>query len=71
MTPEEQEMACLAKNLTLIFTFGVIQEVSQFIRLNDKIYVNCRLYEDLDERGKQEIGYHYIEEMKVAARMLP
>lgn len=64
-------MASLAKNLTLIFTFGVVQEVSQFIRFNEKIYVNSRLYADLNEKGREEIGKHYIEEMRQAARVLP
>ena len=64
-------MAALAKNLTLIFTFGVVQEVSQFIRYNEKIYVNSRIFEDLTERGKLEKGSTFVEEMAVAARILP
>jgi hypothetical protein len=61
-------MASLAKNLTLIFTFGVIQEVSQFIRYNEKIYVNTRLYADLTDKGKIDVGSSYLEEMKIASK---
>ena len=71
MSPKVELMAALAKNLTLIFTFGVVQEVSQFIRLNEKIYVNSRIFDDLTDRGRQEKGHQYIEEMTAAARVLP
>lgn len=52
LTKEEEEMADLAKNLTLIFTFGVVQEISTFIRINEKIYVKSRTYDDLNDRGR-------------------
>lgn len=52
MTPEEEEMSALAKNLTLIFTFGVVQEISTFIRFNEKVYVNSRTFDDLNDRGR-------------------
>jgi hypothetical protein len=52
MNSKEQEMASLAKNLCLIFTFGVVQEITTFIRFNEKIYVNSRTYDDLTEKGK-------------------
>jgi hypothetical protein len=71
MNNEEHEMATLAKNLTLIFTFGVIQEVSVFIKFNERIYVNSRTYDDLTDKGKQETGRIYIEEMQSAAKVLP
>lgn len=64
-------MAALAKNLTLIFTFGVVQEVSSFIKYNEKIYINSRVFDDLTEKGKQDKGYSFIEEMTAAARVLP
>jgi hypothetical protein len=52
MNAEQQEMAALAKNLTLIFTFGVVQEITTFIRFNEKVYVNSRTYDDLTDKGK-------------------
>jgi hypothetical protein len=71
MNAEEQQMASLAKNLTLIFMFGVVQEVSSFIKFNEKIYINSRVFDDLTEKGKRDKGYQYIEEMIAAARVLP
>jgi hypothetical protein len=29
------------------------------------------LYADLNDKGKQEIGFQFIEEMKAAAKVLP
>lgn len=71
MNNEQHEMALLAKNLTLIFTFGVVQEITMFIRYNERVYVNSRTYDDLSEKGKQEMGYRLIEEMMAHARVLP
>ncbi len=47
MSAEQQEMAALAKNLTLIFTFGVVQEIQIYIKSNERVYVNSRTYDDL------------------------
>lgn len=70
-TQEQNEMSALAKNLSMIFTFGVVQEISTFIRFNEKVYVNSRTYDDLTARGKQDYGYRFLEEMEAAARVLP
>jgi len=64
-------MSTLAKNLTLIFTFGVVQEITMFIRYNEKVYINSRHYDDLTEKGKNEIGSKFIEEMVTSAKVLP
>lgn len=64
-------MSDLAKNLTLIYTFTLIQGITLFIKANEKVYVNSRTYDDLTERGKIEYGPKFIEEMISAAKILP
>ena len=64
-------MSALGKNLTLIYMFSLIQEIQLFIKANEKVYVNSRTYDDLTERGKQEYGPKFVEEMIQAARILP
>ena len=45
-------MFSLTKNLLLIFSYGVIQGVSHYVKQLEKIYVNNRLLEDLTEEGR-------------------
>lgn len=55
----------------MIFNFGVIQEVSQYVKCLEKLYVNNRLLEDLTQRGKDEAGQIYLNEIYSTVRKLP
>ena len=71
VSEDQKEVFAFTKNLILIFTFGVIQEVSQFVKLIEKIYVNSRLLEDLTPLGKSRIGNTYMNEIFMATKRLP
>lgn len=53
-----------AKSIFLIFSYGVINEVSQYVKLIEKIYVSRRNYEELTPSGRIDFGQAYEEEIK-------
>ena len=61
----------MTKNLILIFSYGVLQEVSNYVKSLEKIYVNSRYLEDLTEKGKEQFGEQFQKEMKDCAKKLP
>jgi hypothetical protein len=51
--PPVNNASCdFAKHLGMIFAIGVVPQVSQFIRLLEKIYVNQRSLSDTTEQGR-------------------
>ena len=68
---EQTQMATLGKSLALLFTFGVVQQISLFIKACERIYVNSRTFEDLTEKGRQSNGARLVEEMLASAKALP
>lgn len=59
------------KSLTFLYMYSFSQELSVYIKANEKIYVNSRTYEDLTEEGKQNKGEQLIDEMTSASGLLP
>lgn len=71
VTPKQQEAFVLANSLLLISSYGVIQEVMQYVRVIESIYRNCKMIEDLQLSDKDEQVIMLQEEIAELMKTLP
>ena len=68
LTPEEKESFLFAKDLLLLFIYGILPELEKYTLALDQMYLNHRKFLDLTEKGKIEKSSEICNEMNKLVR---
>lgn len=68
MTDDEKEIFLYAKDLLLLFIYGILPELEKYTLSLDQMYLNHRKLLDLTDRGKIEKSSEICNEMHKIVR---
>ena len=71
MSLEQKEAYIYGNALIMISSYGVVQEIMTYVKLIEKLYINCRSLEELTSSGKIEQGERLEHEIYQTVKSLP